>query len=262
MTLPPQPESVLVGVKSSIRSNVILFPISESPAEKIRLSGYLGLSVAIHLLTFFFAFNAPAFLSSQKDTSQQLLVVLKSSKQNGDLRTEEKILDFDLLKVDHPIPDGSNQLPQQHRVLAARSPSLDSSSRAAPSSQRELSSVAPLLEQTLNHEISQKPEYQALGLDPPPRPLHDIEPEYPTQRGLREGVVVLRLLINEKGLVDDVTVIRSLPPGMFDTSAITAFGNARFSPGMFLGLPVKSQMTVEVEFMPTNRGPAVSGSSH
>jgi protein TonB len=96
--------------------------------------------------------------------------------------------------------------------------------------------------------------YKSAGLDPPPRPLGDIEPEYPAAAGLQEGVVALRLLINEAGTVDRVVVLRSTPAGFFEDSASRAFAAAKFAPGRFLGIPVKSQITVEVEFTPVNRG--------
>ena len=104
------------------------------------------------------------------------------------------------------------------------------------------------------------PSYLAVGrLDPGPIPLHDIEPGYPEEAGLQRGTVVLRLLINERGDVDDVAVVRAAPRGLFESSALAAFGSAKFSPGMLLGVPVKSQLTIEVEFTPINRGSTVSG---
>lgn len=99
----------------------------------------------------------------------------------------------------------------------------------------------------------------AATLDPPPRPLDDIDPEYPKAAGLRQGVVVLRLLIDEAGHVDNVAVVRSSPKGLFEESALAAFGKAAFSPGRLLGVAVKSQWTVEVEFTPVNRGASVAG---
>lgn len=99
-------------------------------------------------------------------------------------------------------------------------------------------------------------------LDPGPTPLDEIEPLFPAEAGLQEGVVVLRVLISEAGVVDDVAVIRSSPKGLFERSALVAFQNARFSPGMRLGAPVKSQINVEVNFVPFNRGAAVSGRSY
>jgi protein TonB len=107
------------------------------------------------------------------------------------------------------------------------------------------------------------PEY-ALGirLDPGPRPLEDIEPDYPDAVHLREGTVVLRLLISDTGHVDDVAVVRSQPRGVFEQAAIDAFAKARFAPGMAAGTPVKSQITVEVNFVPINRGSRISGRTY
>ena len=99
----------------------------------------------------------------------------------------------------------------------------------------------------------------AATLNPPPRPLTDIDPDYPKAAGLRQGTVVLRLLIDEAGHVDNVAVVRSSPKGLFEESALSAFGKAAFSPGMLLGVAVKSQWTVEVEFTPVNRGASVAG---
>lgn len=99
-------------------------------------------------------------------------------------------------------------------------------------------------------------------LDPGPRPLHDIEPAYPAEANLRSGSVVLRLLVSAAGEVDEVAVVRSFPQGLFEASALAAFGEAKFSPGLMLGIPVKSQITIEVQFTPINRGATVSGRSY
>lgn len=102
------------------------------------------------------------------------------------------------------------------------------------------------------------PEYRAVGLEPGPKPLGDIDPVYPAEAGQQAGSVVLRLLVGADGKVDGVSVVRSSPKGLFDRSAVEAFRAAPFSPGLFLGVPVKSQITIEVEFTPINRGATVS----
>lgn len=106
------------------------------------------------------------------------------------------------------------------------------------------------------------PDYFAGGrLDPGPRPLEDVDPLYPEEAKQQEGSVVLRLLISESGAVDNVAVVRSYPAGLFERSALEAFGKAKFSPGRMLGVAVKSQITIEVMFTPINRG-KVSGRSY
>ena len=112
-------------------------------------------------------------------------------------------------------------------------------------------------------DLPPAPSYRAAGtLDPGPKPLSDINPDYPVRAGQQQGLVVLRLLINEQGVVDNVAVVRSTPLGYFEESALQAFGAALFSPGRLLGVAVKSQITVEVEFLPINRGATVSGRTY
>jgi len=130
---------------------------------------------------------------------------------------------------------------------AAESAESTARAKAAP--------VAPGLPSAPNYLVG-------ASLDPGPKPLHEIEPAYPARAGQQQGLVVLRLLINERGLVDNAAVVRSEPRGFFEESALEAFTSARFSPGLLFGLPVKSQVTIEVEFMPINRGAGVSGRTY
>jgi protein TonB len=111
--------------------------------------------------------------------------------------------------------------------------------------------------------LADAPDYlPAKLLSVGPRPLQDIEPSYPDAADLRTGKVVLRLLIGDTGHVDDVAVVRANPPGLFDASAIEAFSKALFAPGLAGGVAVKSQITVEVEFVPLDRLSRISGRSY
>lgn len=137
--------------------------------------------------------------------------------------------------------------------------------RAAPAPDGGRSSSPPITSDSKAAEaaLPAAPDYAfGVRLDPGPRPLEDIEPEYPDMTYLREGIVVLRLLISETGRVDDVGVVRAEPRGVFEQAAVEAFSKARFSPGLAAGTPVKSQITVEVQFMPINRGARVSGRTY
>jgi protein TonB len=146
---------------------------------------------------------------------------------------------------------------RSHDAAPGRSPALASEPDDAPGK-----AAAAAMPSTAATALPAAPDY-ALGirLDPGPRPLDDIEPEYPDPY-LREGTVVLRLLISETGHVDDVAVVRSQPSGVFEQAALDAFGKARFAPGLAAGTPVKSQITVEVRFVPVNRGGRVSGRTY
>ena len=112
----------------------------------------------------------------------------------------------------------------------------------------------------LEAALAPAPDYlSGPRLDPGPRALDDIEPEYPDAAQLQEGTVVLRLLIDETGKIDNIAVVRAAPKGLFERPALEAFSRARFAPGYSSGNPVKSQITVEVHFVPINRGSRISG---
>lgn len=90
--------------------------------------------------------------------------------------------------------------------------------------------------------------HTARELDQRAAPKTKIKPPYPEAAGNLEGYVILRLLINEAGKVDETVVVRSEPGGIFDSTARDAFGNALFTPGIKNGIPVKSQMMIEVRY--------------
>ncbi len=114
--------------------------------------------------------------------------------------------------------------------------------------------------QSTEASLPAAPDYlMGARLDPGPQPIGDIEPEYPDSGHMREGTVVLRVLIDEAGHVDNVAVVRATPKGAFEDAAVDAFTKALFSPGRVAGVPVKSQITVEVRFLPINRGARISG---
>ena len=138
-------------------------------------------------------------------------------------------------------------------------PSVMPSGGAAKSQTPALATPPPALPEP---GLPAAPDYFAGGtLDPGPRPLQDVDPAYPEEAKQQEGSVVLRLLISESGLVDNVAVVRAYPAGLFEQSALEAFSKAKFSPGKMLGVAVKSQITIEVMFTPINRG-KVSGRSY
>ena len=156
-------------------------------------------------------------------------------------------------------PLGATDMPADTKLAA---PTTTSATGLVASSPRGEAPVTPRTAMASQADLAlgAEPDY-LLGarLDPGPKPLGDIQPEYPDSANLQEGKVVLRLLISDTGVVDNVAVVRAEPKGLFEEAALEAFRAARFSPGLVLGTPVKSQITVEVEFQPINRGARISG---
>lgn len=92
--------------------------------------------------------------------------------------------------------------------------------------------------------------YPARYLHARPTPMRPIEPIYPANRESVAGRIVLLLFIGKTGAVDNYRIIESDPPGDFDSSAIEAFLAARFFPGKIAGRPVRSQIKVEIRYLP------------
>lgn len=92
--------------------------------------------------------------------------------------------------------------------------------------------------------------YTAQDLDVYPRALVTVEPAYPPSAVDVSGEVLLQLMIDEFGAVNEVTVVKAEPAGYFEESALRAFKAARFSPAQRDGHAVRSHVVVKVRFAP------------
>ncbi len=88
-------------------------------------------------------------------------------------------------------------------------------------------------------------------LDAPPRIATIVKPTYPplALKARIGGLVVLRVLVSEKGLPAQVEVIRKAPAGL-DDAAVAAVKNWTFTPPTEGGVPVRTWMTVPIPFEP------------
>jgi len=83
----------------------------------------------------------------------------------------------------------------------------------------------------------------------PPRVLTKVEPSY-TQEAKDakiEGTTVLRCVIDEAGIAENIEVARSLDAGL-DAQAVIAVSNWKFAPGEKDGKVVPVQATIEINF--------------
>jgi len=88
-------------------------------------------------------------------------------------------------------------------------------------------------------------------LDTPPRISTVVKPGYPplALKARIGGIVVLRVLVSEKGLPAEVAVTRGARAGL-DEAAIAAVKKWTFTPGTKGGVAVKSCLTVPIPFEP------------
>ena len=76
----------------------------------------------------------------------------------------------------------------------------------------------------------------------------DVTPVYPPialSAGI-EGAVILEAVINERGEIERVKVLRSQP--LLDAAAVDAVRRWRYSPTLLSGVPVAVLLTITVNF--------------
>jgi protein TonB len=82
----------------------------------------------------------------------------------------------------------------------------------------------------------------------PPKKIKDVRPDYPmAARNARiEGTVILEAVIDTRGVVADVKVLKSIP--LLDAAALEAVKQWRYQATMLNGEAVPIVMTVTVNF--------------
>jgi len=81
-----------------------------------------------------------------------------------------------------------------------------------------------------------------------PRKIVNVNPVYPgiARSAQVAGVVILEAVIDARGRVESVRVLRSIPP--LDQAAVDAVKQWIFTPALLNGVPVPVVMTVTVNF--------------
>ena len=90
--------------------------------------------------------------------------------------------------------------------------------------------------------------YRTGGAIREPRKIRDAPPVYPeiARAAKIEGLVILEATIDERGVVTDARVLRSVP--LLDAAALTALKQWRYTPTLLNGVPVRVLMTVTFRF--------------
>jgi periplasmic protein TonB len=81
-----------------------------------------------------------------------------------------------------------------------------------------------------------------------PRKIVDVTPIYPpiALNARIEGAVILEAVINERGEIERVKVLRSQP--LLDAAAVDAVRRWRYTPTLLSGVPVSVLMTITINF--------------
>lgn len=175
-----------------------------------------------------------------------------------------------------PVRAAFDATPIEASILEAPTPPSDAPPPPVPQLEQPL---LPVVEQplvTINEEPPPNAITVAVAEQPPapapaqsaPRVVTDVayveapQPRYPpeSRRSGEEGLVVLRVLINEVGGVARVDVERSSGHSRLDDAACQAVKRARFRPYLENGVPRMALATIPIEFNWKSRRADKSGS--
>ena len=82
----------------------------------------------------------------------------------------------------------------------------------------------------------------------PPRVIKQVNPRYPTNRGVRAvGSVIIALVVSSKGLPKDPHVVKGLDKDL-DESAVDAVKEWRFAPAEKNGQAIAVRVSVQIQF--------------
>jgi TonB family protein len=145
-----------------------------------------------------------------------------------------------------PVPAVPVGLPTAAPASAMAAPATPTA--AAPVGQAPLTTGSGVVEGDL---------VELTDVDVPPQTLVETKVTLPraAARTPLSGYVILRVLVNEKGGVDDVAVLRgfSPPTSGVDEACIEAIKQRRYKPAMKGGQRVKTWFTVKLVFTPAAR---------
>jgi protein TonB len=164
-----------------------------------------------------------------------------------------------------PIRIALESAPIQASIIDAPAPAVDTPPPPVPQLEQP---TLPVIEQPLVTINEPPPPQNAITVavvekppppvaaPPAPRVVTDVayieppQPRYPpeSRRAGEEGLVVLRVLINETGLVARIEVEHSSGHSRLDDAACQAVKRARFRPYVENGVPHMALATIPIEF--------------
>ncbi|WP_027180088.1 energy transducer TonB [Maridesulfovibrio bastinii] len=87
-------------------------------------------------------------------------------------------------------------------------------------------------------------------VDEMPQVIRNFPPKYPfgAKRKHVEGQVVVRMLVNSKGIPTNLSINSSTPPGIFEQAALNAAKRWKFKPGRYNGKNVDTWVLLPFKF--------------
>ena len=95
------------------------------------------------------------------------------------------------------------------------------------------------------------------GLPRRPSLLAPVRFSYPPNIPVQGGRVRVRILLDNKGKVEEMRVVTAAPPGVFDHAALAVLRSGRYAPGFVGVIALRSYLFMEVSFGPGPQGQQV-----
>ncbi len=148
-----------------------------------------------------------------------------------------------------PVAESMAPPPTESAPPAAVAQPAEPDPAASPPAPASAPPAAPAPATTITSSVDLT-YYSARDVDVHPRALRDIVPDYPddADRQRLSGKVRLQLKLEADGRIGAIEIVSATPPGVFDESAIKAFGDARFAPAQKNGHPVRALVLIEVVY--------------
>ncbi len=153
--------------------------------------------------------------------------------------------------VEPPMPDvAANVVPEQSAItdplaepVAKKPEPKPEPAASAPASSPSAGIDVPLIRDPTYYPASQ--------LDVYPRPVAEIERKCPPAADANRisGGVLILLLIDEFGVINEASIVESEPEGYFEDYTLSLFRGTRWYPGERQGRAVKSRAPVRVKFI-------------
>ena len=192
---------------------------------------------------------------SEPDVSDKMMLAVAPTNPNPDSSP------VDTVPTSQPGPEVKQAVQQEEKqepATAASLVSITNSDASAGSTQKSQPTATAEVTRGTQQDTGfpslpigiDTQWYLARQVDKQPKAIGSIEPVYPEEAKRRdiEGTLKLMLKIDDLGRVLSAEVVEASPPGVFDKAALAAFRDARFSPAMKDGRPVRYQAYIRVDF--------------
>jgi len=110
-----------------------------------------------------------------------------------------------------------------------------------------------------SHAIPLLPPLATNAREIPRRPslLAPLNFSYPPNTRVQNGRVRVRILLDDKGRIEEMRTVAANPPGVFDSAAAQVLRSGRYAPGFAGPIAVRSYLFMEVTFGPGPQGQQV-----